>query len=204
MAHLVVDDVLGLGDVLGTGLSGDSTEDDVHLLERLALGLGDQQREGTHTSDVDGGEHDEELPAELGYQGWGDLGDDEVEQPLGGRSEGETVVASAVGEDVGDVDPWEGTPTEGVSDAVEVEETGHGLRSGRNVVVGADGRWVGLLESADHVEQDTHPDGGPEERPLATEPFDTDGDENCGGNDLDDTVDTRCEEGWGGASVANL
>lgn len=204
MAHLIVDDVFGLGDVLGTSLCGDRTEDDVHLLERLALGLGDQQRKGAHTEDIDGREHDEQLPAELGDQRGRDLGDDEIEQPLGGGGEGETVVTSAVGEDVRDVDPGQWTPAEGVSDAVHVDDTGHGLGCGRDVVVGADGGRVGLLQGADDEEEDAHPHGGPEERPLATEELDTEEDEDGSGDDFDDTVDTRGEEGWSGAGVADL
>lgn len=69
---------LGSGDICVSLLLGYSTEDDVHLFERLALGLGEEEDEDATTEDVDGGESDEELPSEGGDHGRGDLGEREV------------------------------------------------------------------------------------------------------------------------------
>ena len=94
-----------LGDI-GVSLIGlNSTEDDIHLLQTATLGLRDQEREGTHTEDVDRGEHQEDLVAEIGDECGRNLRQNEVEQPLGRAGDGETVVPRASVEDIRDIDP---------------------------------------------------------------------------------------------------
>jgi hypothetical protein len=100
MLLLVLQDPLPLNNIGMSLLRTDASEQDVHVLERAALRLGDETREDEHAREIDGAEHEEELVAQRSLQTWGDPGDDEVEEPLGGGGGGETIVTGAVGEDV--------------------------------------------------------------------------------------------------------
>jgi hypothetical protein len=78
----------------------DSSKHKVHLFQSLALGLLQEEGdEDTHAS-AEASEHDESLPSN-GVDGAGsDLRDDEVEEPLSGSSEADTIRAKTSGEDL--------------------------------------------------------------------------------------------------------
>ena len=64
--------------ILSADLGTDGTEDNVHLLQTTSLCLWNDQGEGTHRTDIDGGIHDEDLPPEVGDPRGGVVTDDEV------------------------------------------------------------------------------------------------------------------------------
>jgi hypothetical protein len=63
---------------------------------------------------------------------------------------------------------------------------------------------VSLEDGADDVEERPHADGGDEEGFLTTEGLDTEEDEDGGGDELDDAVDTGRKEGVEVADVTDL
>ena len=61
-----------------------------------------------------------------------------------------------------------------------------------------------LEQRADDEEEGAHPDGGDEQGHLATETVDHEEDEDRGGDDLDDTVDTCGKQRVGCSGETNL
>lgn len=94
-----------LGDIGFSLICLNRAKDDIHLFQTATLGLRDQKREGTHTEDVDRGEHQEDLVAEIGDEGRCNLGQNEVEQPLRRAGDSKTVVPRASVEDIRDIYP---------------------------------------------------------------------------------------------------
>lgn len=69
----------------------DSPKHKVHLLQGLPLGLLQEEGDEKAHASAEASEHDESLPAD-GVDGTRcDLGNDEVEEPLGGSSEADTI-----------------------------------------------------------------------------------------------------------------
>lgn len=78
----------------------DSTEDKVHLLQGLSLGLLEEEsNECTHSS-TEATEHDEGPPADRVDGTWGDLSDDEIEKPLSRSSKTDTIRSETSGENL--------------------------------------------------------------------------------------------------------
>jgi hypothetical protein len=100
MLLLMLQDPLPLNNIGMSLLRTNAAKQDVHVLERAALRLGDETREDEHAREIDGAEHEEELVAQRSLQTWGDPSDDEVEEPLGGGGGGETIVTGTIREDV--------------------------------------------------------------------------------------------------------
>lgn len=89
MLHLVL--VQGVLHIRPALFLSNATEDQVHFLQSPALGfLHEDGHKYTHGSAEDT-EHDEGLPANAVDGTGGDLGDDEVEQPLSGSAKTDTV-----------------------------------------------------------------------------------------------------------------
>lgn len=89
MPHVVL--VQGVLHIRTALLLSNATEDQVHFLQGPALGfLHEDGHKDTHGSAEDT-KHDEGLPANVVDGIGGDLGDDEVEQPLRGSAKTDTV-----------------------------------------------------------------------------------------------------------------
>jgi len=65
-------------DTFSTSLSVDGTEDNVHLLQTAPLGLWNDQGEGAHHTNINGGIHDEDFPPEVGDPHGGVVTNDEI------------------------------------------------------------------------------------------------------------------------------
>lgn len=199
--ELVLNGALLLLDLLALLRGIDGAKEDVHLLESLALCLGQEVGKDNH-GHVDAGEEDEELPAERRHHPWRSLGQGKVKEPLGGRGKRNTVGPGAVVEDLCDNDPRHGAPSKRVGDTVDVEERGHALarrRRARGVDIGG----VCLEERTEDVEEDAHACSRAKEGPTSAEAFDAEADADERGNKFDDTVDARGEKGGCCAVVAD-
>lgn len=117
------------------------------------------------------------------------LSNHKVPEPLGGGSSHETVVTSAVVEDLRANNPWKRTDREAVRDDEKVNHDSHanGSRgSSGSVLV----RKVGVEDGTEDPKEHGHKTDTQKQGLLPAESLDTESDENTGGNDLDDTVDT--------------
>jgi hypothetical protein len=100
-------------------------------------------------------------------------------------------------EDIRDIDPAGRSPTEGVEQHVDVKHGCHGSLWRAN-----GGRTCGRVSDengSNDVEEQSHAQSGNSQRDFATEFINTPPDEDGGRDKLEDTVDTGCEEGDGGA-----
>ena len=141
LSEVLVEGVLGSGQVGGSLLGSDETEDDVHLLQTQTSSLGEEEG-ADGGDDVDTGKEEEDAAVlELQDHVGGVSGDDQVPKPLGGGGDGETVRSSSVVEDLGTVDPGDGADRETVRNDEEVDHRGHGDRGGRGLGSGRVGGW---------------------------------------------------------------
>lgn len=220
MVHLA----LAARDALRARARVDGPEDHVHLLERAALRLRDEHREDGHAADVDGSEHEEDLPAEVLDHLRGELGHNEVcarmfsmeiaenwgeggrtEEPLGRGRGRETVMARARREDIRAVHPRQRSPAQRVEAHIDKQHRGHRLARGRRVrALDERARRERLEERGDDVEEDAHAERGDEQRELAPERLDEAEDEDGGRNDFDDAVHAGREQRVLRAGVPNL
>jgi hypothetical protein len=92
--------VQGVLDIGTSLLLIDSTEDEIHLLEGAALGLFEENDHKDAHGEAEDAEHEESSPANLVDGARGDFGDDEVEQPLGGCTEADTIGTETSWEDL--------------------------------------------------------------------------------------------------------
>lgn len=145
-------------------------------------------------------------------------------QPLAGASGGKTVRPCPRGEDVGNVDPWKRSPTHRVEADVDVEHCSHRLRCGRgSFTLSESTGWVSLQDGADakgrktmrmwwslwdqlhvHEEEDAHSHCGGEQGWLTAEPIGKKEDEDGGGGEFNNTVDTRGKKCARRAAVSDL
>lgn len=77
-----------------------SAEDEIHLLEGAALGLFEEYNHKDAHGKTEDTEHEEGSPADLVDGARSDLGNDEVEQPLGGCTEADTIGTETSWEDL--------------------------------------------------------------------------------------------------------
>lgn len=111
------------------------------------------------------------------------------------------------GEDVGNVDPWQWTPSHRVEADIDVQHRSHGL--GRRRGIGSSkprvcDRWrVSLEDGADDKEEGSHSKCRNDEREPTTERLDTEEDEDGCCDDLDDTIHTAGKEGVLPVGVSN-
>jgi len=93
----------------------DDTEESIHLLEGDTLGLRDEEPDEDEHGEAEGAEDEVGSVSGLSdvdqHAGNG-LGDDEVEEPLGGSGDGDVHGTETSGGDFGDKNPADGTPTE--------------------------------------------------------------------------------------------
>jgi hypothetical protein len=76
------------------------TEDEIHLLEGAALGLFEEYNHKDAHGETEDAEHEESSPANLVDGARSHLGNDEVEQPLGGCTEADTIGTETSWEDL--------------------------------------------------------------------------------------------------------
>jgi len=170
----------------------DGTEQDIHVLKLEALGLLDEEEdEGAH-AEAEDAEHDEGAVADVVHGAGRDLGDAEVEEPLGGGAHADAVGAQPRGEDLGEVDPGDGAPGGRVPDHVQVDHDDHGDGGGRHDVdVG--GR-VRVQHGGEDEHHGHHPGGAGDEGLAPAQLVDADEEEDGRGGDLDGAVDARGEQ----------
>jgi len=113
-------------DIRSTHIRLHSPEQDLHVLEGSALGLLNEEVDKDEVSSAEDAEHQEDLPADVVDGAGCHVGDSEVEEPLRGGGESDTVRSQTGGEDLGDVDPRNGAPGGGVADDEEVDHDDHG------------------------------------------------------------------------------
>lgn len=90
----------GVFDISTSLLLINSTENEVHLFQGPALGLFEEHDDEDTHGKAEDAKHEEGFPANLIDSARGNLGDDEVEQPLCGGSETDTVGAKTSWEDL--------------------------------------------------------------------------------------------------------
>ena len=136
--------MLELGHLLGIDLAGLEQSGVVELLVRLPRGGADvfwSERVGEHLLDfleglagrlgegeehvqehggVEDAEDDVDLPLDVDERGGHEVAEGEVEDPVGGGGERDGLAADAQGEELGWVDPADGTPCGGVTGHEEV------------------------------------------------------------------------------------
>jgi hypothetical protein len=105
-------------------------EDVVHLLERVALGLGGHEGHVDKGGAVEGREDHVHLPVDVPQQGRDAEGQDHVPEPVRGGRERHGLGAHFAGEDLGRVGPGRGTPGrgEGRDEEVRAGNDGRGDR----------------------------------------------------------------------------
>jgi len=111
--------------ISSTNLSIHSAEQDLHILEGAALSLLDKEPDEGEVGSAEDTEHEEDLPADVVDGAGRHVGNGEVKEPLRGGGETDAVGAETGGEDLGDVDPWDGSPGGGVADDEEVDHDNH-------------------------------------------------------------------------------
>lgn len=190
----------------------DGTEENIHVLEGLLLGLLDHEDGKGAVCEAENAEHDEGAPADVADGMGCELGDDEVEEPLGCRCRGDSElgVRSAYGdqrltsqahaissqtcwEDLRDIHPWSWTPGGRVTDDVEIDHADH--RDGR-MGDSATGRVrrMRVEDTTNDEHHRSHPNStGNECRTTAPE-INADDQEDTRGRDFDGSVDTSGEE----------
>ena len=108
---------------------------------------------------------------------------------------------------IGDVDPWQWSPTHGIEANVDVKHGGHsltgGLRANDDIARASGRRRVCLQDGANDEEERAHSEGGDDEGELASEIFNTEEDEDGCGNELDHTVDPRSKQRVLGTGIAD-
>lgn len=98
-------------------------------------------------------------------------------------------MTSAVVEDLRANNPWKRTDREAVRDDEKVNHDSHANGS-RGSSGGVLVRKVGVEDGTENPKEHGHKTDTQKQRLLPAESLDTESDENTGGNDLDDTVDT--------------
>lgn len=112
----------------------DTAKQDIHFLQTLPRRLlNKEERPEPHTKG-EAPEHNERLPSNIRYRTWRKLRNTEVKQPLRSSTQTDTVRAETGGENLGEVDPGDGTPRGGVADDEEVDHGDHGDGGLRHVV----------------------------------------------------------------------
>lgn len=141
------------------------------------------------------------------------LGHSKVPSPLCGSGSSKTIVSGSnisaknyisdcldlpIVENLGADDPRKRTDRETVRDDEEVNHAGHCDTSRRHgLCIGV--RLVGVEDGSDDEEEHAHQPDSNSKRHLSTKSLDSDGNEDGGGDDLDDTVDSRGKQTRSGA-----
>lgn len=173
-----------------------TTKVDIHLLERLVLGLGDELPDERGTHGAEAGEEDVS-PVRHAARGQHVLGgetDDEVEHPVGGGDDGDTAGPERVGKDLLGDDPGDGAPRVGKVGGEEPDEDDGGPAG---VAVRGPVGHEGALDAGDDGVADHHAQGTGDQKGLAAE-FIQEQHRGEGEDDLDDTGDTGRQQVGGG------
>jgi len=142
------------------------TEQETDLLEGLVLGLGEEEVRDDGVGDVGDDKDHEILPSEDIETDRGDLTNDDVVEPIGSGGSGRTHSSQVHREDLGLVDPGNGTkgPTECPRETEERGDTGDTspeVRVARSTEL--------FTDSCLPCETDGHQDGADDERLPSTE-----------------------------------
>lgn len=81
--NALAEDLLHIGPTL---LLADLAEEHIHFLQGATFGLLDEEENEHHHGETEHPEHDKSAPANVIHSSRRNLGDDEVEEPLGARS----------------------------------------------------------------------------------------------------------------------
>jgi hypothetical protein len=185
LAHAVVQQ-LGINLVAAAFI----TKELVHLVERAALGLGDEERDVERAEDAHHAKENVHAERGRGDEAGGGEGDGKVVEPVGGRADRDALGTQTKREDLGDDDPRTGAPGEAEADGEDPDEDNGGPP--RGAVCGPVALALGNDARDDEV-ADTHDDCACDECRLAAPLVDVKhgGD---GGEEHDDTDDTRGEK----------
>lgn len=130
---LNVGEVDGWDEAGGVAGIGDLGVELVDLLEGETLGLVDEEVDEGCADDTESTPDEEDLGAHVGVTWavvdhvWGDVGDDEVEEPVGGGGHGKTLGSGLEGEGFTGDDPGAWTPGAGEEEDVEADECDEAL-----------------------------------------------------------------------------
>lgn len=93
----LVKDLLDIGAALRLV---DRAKQDVHVLQTAVLGLLHEDKHKHAHGQAEDAEHQEGPPPDVVDRRWGDLRDDEVEEPLRGGADSDAIRTEACGEDL--------------------------------------------------------------------------------------------------------
>lgn len=180
---LQVVDLLGLESVWDRLV----TEHGVHLLQRLALGLGEEEPNDQSVGDVGSDEDEVEFVSKVRQSDWRDLGDEDVGSPIGASAHSSSEGSDTHGEDFTLVHPgnWSETGTEEEG----TEEDDEGDTSALSI------RVVGILSTPFGVDggfngkTDSHTNSSNDKWLLPSDAVENEGDENAGNDNTKSTVD---------------
>jgi len=194
--HIRSVDVL-VHEFLAVLLAGDGSRvvvQDIDLLERKTLGLGDAEVGEDETSQAGRSPDEEHLDAKGGISGTGvdevrgGVTDTEIPEPVGGGGEGHGLGADVEGEDLGGDDPCDGAPGGGEEGDVDTDEGDESLLAG--LVLDGDGD----TDDGDEVFADEHAKGTEEQETTTSDTVNGPHSGN-GHSDVDDVGGDRDDEG---------
>lgn len=179
-------------EALGLVRLGDLEVELVDLFERKTLGLVDVEVDECSADDAEATPDEEDLGLEVGVA-WarvdhvrGRVGDGEVEEPVGGSGDGESLGANLQGEDLTGDDPGARTPGAGEEEDVDADEDNEDLVCNERVGGGTDDGDEELAES--HA-------NGTHQKERATTPLLNEVETGEGGDRVDDVGGHGDEEG---------
>lgn len=181
--------------VLGSKWVGEHLLD---LLEGLARGLGEGEEHVQEHDGVEDTEDDVDLPLDVDERGWDEVAEGEVEDPVRGGGERDGLAADAKREELGWVDPADGTPCWRVTGYEKIGTCDDGFgwwtreRPGgfRNVAdaIGAGVRAVGRHQASVRKHESHHAKSA-QEQCWPTSPAINEEQRGNGENDIDDVLD---------------
>ena len=190
----------GGADVLGSERVGEHLLD---LLEGLARGLGEGEEHVQEHGGVEDAEDDVDLPLDVDERGGHEVAEGEVEDPVRGGGERDGLAADAEGEELGWVNPADGTPCGCVTGHEEVGTGDDGFgwwtreRPGGfgNVAdaLGAGVRAVGRHQASVRKHESHHAKSAHKQR-WPTSPAINVEQRRNGEDDIDDVLDRRGNE----------
>lgn len=122
------------------------------------------------------------------------VGTHEIEQPVAHQADGHRKRTQMVRLRLGHDWPRRHRPSKRVESDIKINRDNRDIRRGNDTAVGMD-----LEVRADKEHAQRLADSTPDEQGLAAELFNTEGEDECGHDDFDDSVDSGAEQVRGGA-----
>lgn len=169
------------------------TKDLVHLFESLALGLREEEDDNQPVHEVGADEQKIELPAKVLQSNGRDLRDQHVGSPVRACANGSSDGSDTHGEDFTLVNPGHGTEADTEEQRTEEEDESHSSGLSSSVITGL-ARVHGVDGGFDR-QTENHTERAEDERLLAANSVDDEGDEREGDNRSEGAVDTSQHEG---------